>query len=419
MKKTCILFTLLLVCHSVFSQFQIDAQYRPRLEFRDGYQHLQSKGEVPSVLISQRTRLSFAYESENLKINFTPQDVRIWGDEANANLSGVFGDDASLDLYEAYVAAKVKNNNWIYVGRQQLTYDNEWLLSARNWNQNGNSVDALVFKSEPRNFKLHLGMAWNSNEDKLSDNFYPSDKLKSLNFIWFHKNFSRNFKMSLLYLATGVTKNDSSNVLYFRHTSGIFGEYASEHFYSEFNAYYQNGVNAVGKKVSAFLGAAEIRYNAEKYFLGASLAYLSGNKHTGYEMTVDNLFDNIYGARHRYFGFMDYFRTFSKDTKQGGLIDYSITAEYKINKKISTRNITHFFQLAETNDLTSTDPNLGMENDLILKYKAYDWGELELGYCFFLPTETLKKIQNTADNKFSQFVYLQFTVKSTVFRRRT
>ncbi|MCD4709617.1 MAG: hypothetical protein K8R52_02125, partial [Bacteroidales bacterium] len=45
-------------------QFNIDAQYRPRFAFRDGYRKLATDFSVPTVVISQRTRLSFRYESE-------------------------------------------------------------------------------------------------------------------------------------------------------------------------------------------------------------------------------------------------------------------------------------------------------------------------------------------------------------------
>ncbi len=416
MKIPLFLFTFMLIQTTLFSQLRIDVQYRPRLEFRDGYQQVLPEGEIPTILTSQRTRLSLGYHTENLKIKFTPQDVRVWGDEQNANMTAVFGDEASLDLYEAYVGAKIKNSSWLYVGRQQVSYDNEWLLSARNWNQNGNSVDAVVFKAEPEKFKLHLGLAWNTYSERISNNYFPSNKIKSMNFLWFNRDFGKKFNMSLLYLATGVTKNDTSNVLYFRHTTGLYGNYSSEHFASEFNAYYQNGVSQTGREVSAFLGAADIKYITDNFHAGASLAYLSGNKHTGGEMTVDNLFDNIHGARHRYFGFMDYFRIFSTNTRQGGLIDYAITLNYKFSKKLSVRNITHLFQLAQTNNLTGNDPNLGIENDFIVIYKVYDWGGLELGYCIFKPSETLKAIQNVSDNKLAQFAYVQFTVNTTVFK---
>ena len=111
----------------------------PRFEFRDGYQKLQTEDAVPAFLITQRTRFSLAYESERSKIKVSHRYQELGRRAALfANMTAVYGDHASLDMFEGYVEAKVKNNAWVSVGRQQLIYDNEWLLAARNWNQNGN-----------------------------------------------------------------------------------------------------------------------------------------------------------------------------------------------------------------------------------------------------------------------------------------
>lgn len=409
------LFTFLTISYYAYSQFSLDVEMRPRLEFRDGFQKLQPENVTPSVFTTQRSRFSLSYNTENLRIRLSPQDVRVWGDERIANLSAKHGDEASLEMFEGFVEARVKNNTWISVGRQSLAYDNEWLLSGRNWNQQGNSISAFVLKAQPKNINLHLGLAWNANRERAHGNFYPSDRLKSLNFLWLNKRLSKQNQISAKYIASGVTQNDTSHVLYFRHTMGFFAEHRSERLFAASNAYYQTGVNNFGKPVSALLGFAEVRYIREKCFFGVSLSYLSGNSKVGTDLATDNLFDPIYMARHRYFGFMDYFRFFGNDTQQGGIINYAFTFDKKITNNISIRNIMHYFQLAQTNSLTGNDRNLGFENDLILRKRINAWGDLELGYCFFLPTETLRKVQNVPNNKFSQFVYLQFTVKSNVF----
>jgi hypothetical protein len=60
------------------SQFSVEAQLRNRFEIRDGYQKLGSVESDPAFLISQRSRLSFSYQTPFLKLKFTPQDVRLW-----------------------------------------------------------------------------------------------------------------------------------------------------------------------------------------------------------------------------------------------------------------------------------------------------------------------------------------------------
>ncbi|HDR52737.1 MAG TPA: hypothetical protein ENN90_14155, partial [Mariniphaga anaerophila] len=169
------IFTLIAVClisKSGFAQFSVDAQYRNRFELRDGYKKLAAEGANPAAFISQRTRVSFSFENENLKLKFTPQDVRVWGDEQLSSTTGVFGDYASLDLFEAFVQIKTGQNGWLSVGRQQLVYDNQRILATRNWNQNGIAYDAVVFKWKSDNWEFHAGSSWNSAGEISENNFY-------------------------------------------------------------------------------------------------------------------------------------------------------------------------------------------------------------------------------------------------------
>ena len=386
------------------AQFTIYAQYRPRLEIRDGYQKLASEGSVPTVLISQRTRISFSYETEKFKLKFTPQDVRIWGDEQLASSTGVYGDHASLDLFEGYAEIKIENFIWISVGRQQLVYDNERLLSARNWNQNGIAYDAVVLKLGINQWNIHAGSSWNSLSATLSDNFYLPNRIKSLSFLWVNRKFNSTLNFSILHIASGVTETESTNTLHFRQTTGIYTDYKNNNFKLKGNVFYQYGKNKVGKNISAFLVDADIGYNISKLTTGLGLSYLSGNKNP--EGSTDNLFDVLYGARHRYFGHMDYFRNFATQTKEGGLADYYAYIEYKFSRKISINNTGHYFKLAHTNANTPDNKNLGYENDLLLRYKFSDWGSIKSGYVFYLPTESLKTLQGVSNPEFSQFFYL-------------
>ncbi len=168
------------IIHNGFAQFSVDAQLRSRFEIRDGYQKLAAEGLNPAVFISQRTRLSFSYESKLLKVKVTPQDVRIWGDQTVQSPTGV-GDNPSLDLLEAYAELKIGNNGWISAGRQQLVYDNKRLLGDRNWNQTGIAYDAVVFKLLTGNSNIHAGAVWNTLMETTSENLYPTSRIKSLN----------------------------------------------------------------------------------------------------------------------------------------------------------------------------------------------------------------------------------------------
>jgi hypothetical protein len=399
------------------AQFKIDAQYRPRFDVRDGYRKLATEGSTPSVIISQRTRLSFSYITEKLKLKFTPQDVRVWGDEKLASSTGVYGDNASIDLFEGYAEIKMGDVGWISVGRQQLMYDHQRLLSVRNWNQNGITYDAVVFKFGISQWDIHAGSSWNSLDATLSGNLYLPNRIKSLNYLWVNRKFSDQLNFSFLHIASGVTETDNTNTLYFRQTTGIYTEYNNNGLKLWGNIYYQYGKNNTGKHVSAFLIDADAGYNTGNLTPGIGLSYLSGNNDPG--GSTDKLFDVLYGARHRYFGHMDYFSDFAKHTEEGGLADYYFYLKYKFSKTVTLANIGHYFRLAQTNTNTPNDKNLGYENELMLTYKFNDWGSIKSGYVFYLPTESFKTLQGVSNDKFSQFFYLELTLKPTLFKQET
>jgi hypothetical protein len=401
-----------------YGQFKVDAQIRPRIEVRDGYQKLAHEGAIPAVFISQRTRLNIGYENDWLKLRIAPQDVRIWGDEHNVTLSGNAGDTASFDLYEAFAEIRISQSLSLKAGRQQISYDNDFLLEKGNWNQYGNASDAVVLKFGKSGWNIHAGSAWNTLTESFSDNLFPTDRYKSLSFLWVNREISGSLKGSLLHVATGRTQTDTTNRINFRHTTGVYAAFTKEKIDAWGNFYYQYGKSQPGKPVSAFLFTADIKYKTDLLSPGAGMAYVSGNKETGAAQTKDHLFDLIYTSRHTYFGFMDYFKTFTSHTKQGGLADFYYYLDFRMSKAASIRNTGHYFILAQTNPSTPAEKNLGYENDLVLKYKFNDWAAMEAGYLFFLPTESLKTIQGVQDDKFSQFLYLQLTLTPELFKQQ-
>lgn len=400
------------------AQFNVDAQLRNRFEFRDGYQKILPNKSTPAFLITQRSRLSFSYNTEKIKLKFTPQDVRIWGDEELASSTGVFGDKASLDLFESFVEIRAGSTTWFSVGRQQLVYDNQRLLATRNWNQLGISYDALLIKFQISKWKLHIAGSWNTLIESSSENYYNSARIKTLNFLWINHKLSEDLNFSLLHVGSGVTQSDTTNRINFRQTTGLYFNLVKNKLNVWGDVYYQYGKNQAGVQVSAFLAGADASYKLDRFTPGIGFEYLSGNRNTAGNSSTDHLFDILYGARHRYFGFMDYFRNIPLDTKEGGLVDYYYYFDFRITKLISLQNAGHYFLLAQTNQDTPEDKKLGYENDIVIKYKFNDWGVLEGGYLFLLPTESLKKIQHVTTNNFAQFSYIQLTITPTLFNQQ-
>ena len=398
----------------VGAQLKVDVGYRPRLEVRHGYKRLANNYEVPAVFISQRMRLSWYYETDKLRMKFTPQDVRVWGDEQLASSTAVYGDSSSLDLVEAYVAIRTGIQSWLSIGRQQLAYDNQRLLASRNWNQNGLAYDAVVFKLNSLKWKFHLGASWNSTAANDSNNYYAPERLKALSFIWLHHQFSDRHYLSFLHLMTGQTDADHENTLHFRQTSGVYAVWETQQLNFRGDVYYQYGKNQNGQHVSACLFDAEAICPGSKLTVGTGLSYLSGDRYPSEAGKTDHLFDPLYGGRHRFYGGMDYFCNFRADTNRGGLADYFVSCNYKISTKTILSNTGHYFQLAQTNGNTSEQKCLGYENDLLLNYQFASWGMLESGCLFFFPTRSLEQLQGKLNSKFSQFFYLQLTITPSI-----
>ncbi len=410
-----ILFFIILFIGSknIQAQFSIDAYMRPRFEFRNGYRDPISANLQPAFIISQRTRLSLNYTNDKLTLKLSPQDVRVWGDEQLASSTGLYGDNASLDLHEAYAQISLMSQLKLKLGRQEFAYDHERLLGKRNWNQNGLSYDAVLCTYDTNNYNIHLGFSWNSLTSATFDNIYLPERIKSLNFLWLKYSINKNLNLSLTQIASGVSETDSTNNLHFRQTTGFYSEYKSSGFNYKIDFYYQYGKNNSGQNVLAFLTDIDLSYICTNTKTGFGISMLSGDNNLN--DNTDKLFSVLYGARHRYFGHMDYFRDFNSHTKQGGLIDLYGYFEYNICKNISIKNTGHYFNLAQTNSLTPTNKALGYENEIELKYKMNNNINIKASYLFYLPTDNFKQLKNKEILNFQQFTFIEITINPKIF----
>ncbi len=409
-KQSLVLLLFITLCNTLFGQFLISSEFRTRFEYRDGYKKIASINDNSASSISQRTRLFFNYENENLKLVFAPQDVRIWGDEQLSSSTGVYGDDYSLSLFEAYSDIKIIDSLWIKVGRQQLVYDNQRLLAARNWNQNGLAYDAVFLKYNYNKWNIHLAGSWNSLSAK--NNKYLAERIKSLNFLWINKKIDKKTNFSIMHIASGTTETDSTERLFFTQTSGIYFETQTGILKFSGDCFYQYGKNNQQQNVNALLVDFETALKLNKITPSVGISYMSGDNNL--QNNSDKMFSNLYGARHRFFGHIDYFSNTQNSTNYGGLVDYFGKINIKLSKKLELNEVAHYFFLSETNFNTPNEKNLGFENDFQLKYKFNYWGEFRCEYCFLLPTNSLKTIQNVQNDKFSQFFYVQLCVNPSI-----
>ncbi|HWK06007.1 MAG TPA: alginate export family protein [Puia sp.] len=159
---------------SIPGQLSITGQLRTRTEFRNGYGTLETTGNKPAFLTSQRTRLIFNYKTGRVIFQASLQDVRVWGADASSISNA---DGSRLGLHEAWaeiILANAKDSSFsksafdylsVKIGRQELVYDDQRLLGNLDWLQQGRRHDAIVFKLLHKGWQADLGAAFNQNTD--------------------------------------------------------------------------------------------------------------------------------------------------------------------------------------------------------------------------------------------------------------
>ena len=188
MKKIGITTILVVVTFmSLKAQLYLNTEIRPRGEIRNGYKSMFSEDDNTAYFISQRTRLGLIYSHEKYSLKITGQDSRVWGDESYYNSTGIKGDVASVDLYEAWFQLKLNQFSSLKIGRQEWKYDNQRLLANRNWGQTGMTYDGLLLKFDNQNFRADIGLLLNNDAENKVGNEYTPDKMKFLDFFYLSK----------------------------------------------------------------------------------------------------------------------------------------------------------------------------------------------------------------------------------------
>lgn len=423
MKKQALLFVLIISCGLIKAQnksFNLGIEIRPRFLLDEGYRTPKSINEKTYSYVTQRTRLSAGYKKNKLQAYVSIQDIRFWGGDNKFKQSGVFGNTESLSLHQAWFALNPIKTISLKIGRQLFKYDDQRIISSRNWNDYQLTYDAVLIKFVKNKNALDIGITYNT--ESTNNNIFPNSKFKIFDFIRYQRQLN-NLKLSAIALLTGNTINDSCDQIYLRVTYGLNANYILHDLKIRSSFYFQNNLNNNGEDVRAFCFSIFAKKNVlqQKLNVGVGLDYLSGNDETktneDYKI-CNHRFDILYGRRHGWYGFMDYFST----TPEQGLLNFMLKLEYLFNNKISLQADFHHFSLAE-NKYDLQDGNskinkyLGQEFDFTLKWKIIEEASLQAGYSFFLMTNSLKQVMevNNEELKFPQFAYLMITVKPMLF----
>lgn len=398
------------------AQLTVSGQLRTRSEFRDGQGAPLPKGSDPAFFTSQRTRLNILYNMYRLKFGLSLQDVRVWGQDVSTINRTTTANNNGLMLHEAWAEiiltdSSLKNKSLsLKIGRQELVYDDQRLIGNLDWLQQARRHDAAVLKYETPSWMIHLGAAYNQNQENASGTIYNStppgnytastnggSMYKSMQFLYAGRKLKKG-NASFLFFTDQFSKyhtDTPSNVKTFqtgtwtRATTGCY-------FSNTFNktavtaaAYYQFGKNAGGQSLSAGLLSGFVQYLfTDQLSAGAGIDYTTG----GTSGTTSNTFDPMYGTPHKFWGLMDYFYAASPFGK-GGLTDYYLKTKYKPSGQFSLTADFHQFssasKLAWPADLNNNKRSFGQELDIAGIYNLTKQISFEAGYSHFWSTPLL------------------------------
>ncbi|MDA3892587.1 MAG: alginate export family protein [Salinivirgaceae bacterium] len=396
-------------------KLQISAELRPRIIVDGGYAAPKAKEDETPVYTTQRTRLNALFASEKFESYVSLQDVRLWGADNNYKSSGVYGNTESLSLNQAWTKFEFKKDLSIKIGRQLFAYDDQRVISSRNWNDYQVTYDALLFEYKKEKHLFNLGLTYNAQSK--NDMFYPEQKFKTFDFLYYKHQLDK-LSFSGIAIITGNTISDTTQQVYYRGTYGANIIYKHQLSNIRTSLYYQHNLTEIGERTSAYCFSLFGEYEFLKHLnIGLGIDYLSGNDETSEEIT-NTQFDLLYGRRHSWYGYMDYFST----TPEQGLQDCMLKIRYNFFQKMSLNIDWHYFLLsADRYDVTNASAlvsrQLGQEIDLKLNWDFYSGATFECGYSFYNLTETLKQVKNVNNEnlRFPQFCYLMITIKPSAW----
>ncbi|OCK42570.1 hypothetical protein BA195_10365 [Tenacibaculum soleae] len=397
---------LFLVATLTYSQLKIDAELRPRAEYRHGFKTLFPDNANAALFTSQRTRLNFAHSIEKLNFYISIQDVRVWGDVPQLNSS----DNNGLSLHQAWAEILLDANYSLKLGRQEVIYDDSRIFGNVGWAQQARSHDLALFRYKKGSFKADLGLAFNQSKENLTEtNLTTPNTYKAMQYIWLHKEWS-NFSGSFLFLNNGLQSTDG---LKYSQTIGTHLKTKQNNLQLAANLYYQFGYDVNNNDLSAYLLGLEANYKLnDKTTVGLGTELQSGNDYNT-AVSKNNAFNPLYGTNHKFNGFMDYFYV-GNHANSVGLLDVYAKANFKLNPKSSLTAFLHSFSAAADIN-ANVSKQLGTEIDLVYAYNYTKNIGFKAGYSQMFASEGMEALKGISNNNTNNWGWAMVTINPTLF----
>ena len=397
---------------SFAQEFEANIQLRPRFEMRNGYKNPLSNGQNPAAFVSQRSRLNLNFAKEKLDVKLSLQNVSSWGDVPTSTPKSKNG----VAIYEAWARYKFTPKFSLKAGRQVIAYDNQRIFGEIDWAQQGQSHDALVFTISPKNHKIDLGAALNSDAETLIQTAYTVPTYKTMQFLHYTTDI-KAFKINLLAVNVGYeyVKPDLSLKIDYSQTYGTYLVYKKDKLNANLSVYGQSGTKS-NKVVAAYNAGANIGYDiAKSWNLALGYEYLSGKSQADSSGNIKS-FQPLFGTNHGFNGFMDYFYV-GNHQNSVGLQDAYLKLNFK-KGKWNTSLVPHVFYSAEPiidSLAQKMDSYLGTEFDFTIAYAFQSDFVVTAGYSQMLGTKSMERIKGGNVARTTNWAYVALSFSPSIF----
>ncbi|MDN5204338.1 alginate export family protein [Fulvivirgaceae bacterium BMA10] len=414
LKLICLFCLGCLSLKDALAQLTFSGEIRPRTELRHGFKKPAFEDQEVAFFTEQRTRLMLQYTLKKYEFKLSLQDVRIWG-----SVDQVFKNDPSLtNIHEAWGKYNFNKNVSLKVGRQELNYDNARILGNLAWAAQSRSHDLAKFIYTGKEQTIHLGVAFNQDANtpefgKLASTYYSTVKnYKTMQFLWYHKNFTKG-ALSLLVLNNGVQiGTDSLSSVNFSQTAGLTGSVELNKIALDGEFYYQVGKDQVDRNISAWMASLNASLKLGTSVIKVGGDYLSG---TDQNDIKNHSFTPLYGTNHKFYGLMDYFFV-GNPHDEVGLADYYVKTKFKTGDRSSLLTHLHYFSATATIpdplDINRSMPSgLGVELDAIYDLNVSKEVNFKFGYSQMFGTRSMEVIKGGDKNEFNAWAWAMLTFK--------
>lgn len=397
------------------NEFSMTAQIRPRAEYRNGALMPREEGVSPAYFINNRARLSMEYKREGLSLKISGQHVGVWGQDPQVDKKG----EGRMMMNEAWAKLSSARGFFAQLGRQTLSYDDERILGALDWNIAGRYHDALKLGYESLRHQLHLVLAFNQNDETINGGSYYApggQPYKNMETLWYHyKSKQQAFNASVLFLNLGFeTGSKEKAETEYLQTMGTYLTYQPGRLHLSGAFYYQTGKNKKKESVSAYMWNVRAQYHFnERLSVLVASDYLSGTEAGDKKFKA---FDPLYGTHHKFYGGMDYFYASEFVNGAPGLWDNQAGITFKPGKTVALNLNYHYF--STTADMKTMDASykkkLGSEVDFQLDVTVMKDVKLSAGYAFMKGTKNMDLVKGGNHESWQDWGWISLNINPKI-----